>query len=233
MGAALGQLDAPKLASDLTAAEYDTVREEWLAARSAQQQTWRWSLASNGVLFAAILGSDARTKEPLLFVVLAAAAVLFATASQVIFLGEFQRMERAALFLRAREQALNAGLPRVAGQPPLLWETWRASAPPSRNTPWIPGAGPLIVAGLGLYAGMVAGGLVALGSAALDSAFSPDERILACVLGAVAGLLYAGVTVFALNLGRRLWSVRRLPADLTPLFEQDASSSKEPARVEA
>jgi hypothetical protein len=204
-----------ELASGLVLAEYQSVREEWLAARTAQHQTWQWSIAAIAVLLAATVGANARAQHSWLYVAGAAGAATFAIASQVIWLGELLRMERAALFLRGRELVLNRALPRVAGESPLLFETWRANRPVAAASPWIPGAGPLIVAGLALYAATACVAVAVLVTAAVDAKLSSGVRAFAWAASGLGTLAYLAVALYTCRLGIGLWHVRREPADLS------------------
>jgi hypothetical protein len=206
---------AVELASNLLVAEYQSVREEWLAARSAQHQTWQWSMAALAVLVAATVTAGSRAQHSWSFVLGATATVVFATASQVIWLGEFLRMERAALFLRGREAALHRTLPTVAGQVALRWEIWRANRPVGNASPWVPGAGLLVAAAMALYAIAAIAGIVVLVVAARDHLQSHSARVFAWITFGACAFGYVAVAGYTIRLGVGHWQVRREPADLS------------------
>jgi hypothetical protein len=77
-----------RLAAELRVAEYRSVRDEWMSSRDAHQHTLQWTLAAIAVLFAGILTSKIRYRQPELYVGLVGAAGLIATFSQAIWFGD-------------------------------------------------------------------------------------------------------------------------------------------------
>ena len=141
-----------RLEGELRVAEYSSVRTEWLASRDAQQHTFQWTLAALAVLLAGAISSNAREKQPYLFVALIGVEIAISTLSQAIWFGEVMRMERAALYLRGLEKALVEGFRGDKGFPPLMWESWRGHYPKDRSESlWISKAVPLILASFALY----------------------------------------------------------------------------------
>jgi len=204
--------DRNRLARELRVAEYESVREEWLASRDAQQHTLRWTIAAIAVLLAAVLGSDARDQQPFLYVAIAGALTGIAIASQAIWFGELMRMERASLFLRGIEVAvrdLDGGWP-----PPLVWDSWRASR---GHKPVITSAAPLLIACFAVYALLVIAGLTILFAAAADTQLSDPDRILAVALAFMAGALYIGTTFYLLCRARLIWQSFDQPAQFDHL----------------
>jgi hypothetical protein len=204
--------ESNRLAAELRVAEYESVREEWLASRDAQQHTLRWTLAAIAVLLAGVLGSDARNQQPFLYVAIAGAVTGVAIATQTIWFGELMRMERASLFLRGLEVAVR-DLDR-SWPPPLIWDSWRASR---GHRPVIASAAPLLIACFAIYALLATAGLTILCAAAADSQIPDPDRELALALALVLGAAYVGSTLYLLRQARLIWRSFDKPAQFDHL----------------
>lgn len=199
----------------LAIAEYSSVREEWLSSRAAQQQTFQWSLAAIAVLLAALVTVHSKPDHSAVYVAVAGATAVIALASEAIWLGELIRMERAALFLRSREQMIR----REAGTALLLWETWRAARPRDRNALWINVAGPSVIGGFALYNVAVLIAMFVLVVATRDPLLTRHTHVLAICSVIAIGVAYGGATAYALLRFRSLAGVRKRAADLVGYAE--------------
>lgn len=180
-----------KLADRLRLAEYESVRQEWLASRDVQQHTLQWTFAASAILLAGILNSDARSEEPFLYIALAAATAALSIFSQAVWFGEVVRMERAALFVRGLEASFAELLGEPDARAPLTWETWRSNPPPDRASPWIPPARTSIVGGFALFLLLTLAAVVILLSVVFDNGMPSGDRIAAGVFALLAIILYA------------------------------------------
>jgi hypothetical protein len=183
--------EASPLADRLRLAEYESVRQEWIASRDVQQHTLQWTFAASAILLAGILNSDARSEEPFLYVALAAATAALSIFSQAVWFGEVVRMERAALFVRGLEASFTELVKRPGERAPLTWETWRSNPPPDRTSPWIPPARTSIVGGFALFLLLTLAAVVILVSVAFDGGMPSGDRITAGAFAALAVALYA------------------------------------------
>lgn len=174
----------------LRLAEYESVRQEWLASRDVQQHTLQWTFAASAILLAGILNSDARSEEPFLYVALAAATAALSIFSQAVWFGEVVRMERAALFVRGLEASFAELGGEADGRAPLTWETWRSNPPADRASPWIPPARTSIVGGFALFLLLTLAAVVILVSVVFDSGVPSGDRIVAGAFAGLALLLY-------------------------------------------
>lgn len=183
--------ETPALADRLRLAEYESVRQEWLASRDVQQHTLQWTFAASAILLAGILNSDARGEEPFLYVALAAATAALSIFSQAVWFGEVVRMERAALFVRGLEASFAQLVKEPDERAPLTWETWRSNPPPDRTSPWIPPARTSIVGGFALFLLLTLAAVVILVSVVFDSGMPSGDRIAAGTFALLAVVLYA------------------------------------------
>lgn len=179
-------------------AEYESVRREWLESRTAQQQTFAWTLAGTTVLVAATFRSSMWTEAPWLYVMASAGLSVASLASFGIWFGEVSRMERASLYLRGLERDLGRMMVAADGRQPLLFERYRAVEPPDDGGAdylWVPKSSSLVKGALILYIGLPAFGLVMLGVAAFGgvSLKSSTAHVAAWVL--LVGLLLTAVRV--------------------------------------
>lgn len=179
-----------QLADQLRLAEYQSVRQEWLASRDVQQHTLQWTFAASAILLAGILNSDARSEEPFLYVALAAATAALSIFAQAVWFGEVVRMERAALFVRGLEASFAQLDPAGSDRAPLTWETWRSNPPSDRESPWIPPARTSIVGGFALYTLLALAAVVILFSVVFDGGIPPGDRIFAGILAITAMILF-------------------------------------------
>ncbi len=198
----------------LRAAEYTSVRTEWLASRDAQQHTLQWTLAALAILLAGILNSDARTHQPFLYVALAGVVAAMATLSLAIWFGEVMRMERAALYLRGLEQAVAAGMRSDQSLPPLMWERWRAYVPKTGNPLWVAKAAPVIIASFFLYGLIALAALVLLVAAATDSQIPSGDQAFAVAISVIAACLYLAVAVYVVKEALKIRRISDQPAAL-------------------
>jgi len=207
--------------TDLLLAEYQTVRQEWLDARQAQQQALQWTLGAFAVIFAAALNAHLRGSEPFLYLLAAVVISLGTVASQFIWFGEVTRMERASLFLRGRERELHSALDAEAvkavgiyGLSPWLWETWRANRPTDKKTPWVQKSVQAI-AGPVLYGLTFLTGITMLVDARwFEPHTTPGERMVALLSLVVVLGLYGLTTIQVLWTGVSLARHSALGADL-------------------
>jgi hypothetical protein len=181
-----------RFADRLRLAEYESVRQEWLASRDVQQHTLQWTFAASAILLAGILNSGARSDEPFLYVALAAATAALSIFSQAVWFGEVVRMERAALFVRGLEASFAQLVGDSGDRAPLTWETWRSNPPPDRTSPWIPPARTSIVGGFALFLLLMLAAVVILLSVVFDHGMPTGDRIIAGVFALLAIILYAG-----------------------------------------
>jgi hypothetical protein len=143
--------------------------------------------------------------------VFATAVVGFASSiSQAIWFGEALRMERAALYLRGREQELKIWLRSSPGESrpsPLSWETFRGVEPQDKSAPWVPKSKVSIMAAVSLYGIMWLAGTGLLAETTLfhASKLGDSEHALAYVFlgGSVAS--YVVVTAYILVVGRSVF----------------------------
>jgi len=202
----------------LLVAEYNTVREEWLQARASQQQTFQWTLATIGVIFAASLSADLRHKDLFLYILSSGGIGIVSVLSSAIWFGEVARMERAAMFLRGREASLmTIGMkaPNAPGLSPLLWESYRAQEPGSKSNPWVPKNTIGVFSGCALYWGLAAGAIIMLGDAALnDPVASTGEKRFALVIGSIIVAWLVGIALRLARLALRIRASSHLGADL-------------------
>ncbi len=201
---------------ELRAAEYTSVRTEWLLSRDAQQHTLQWTLAALAVILAGLLSSGVRKGQPFVFVAIAGLAVAIATFSQAIWFGEVMRMERAALFLRGLERAVSRGPVPAEGIPPLIWERWRGYRTKVRDPLWVSKAAPSIIASFALYGLMAVAGIVLLGYAAADHKLPDGDRSFALAIAITGGLLYLATTAY---LGWEAWRIKGV-SDKAPALDK-------------
>jgi hypothetical protein len=180
-----------RLADRLRIAEYESVRQEWLASRDVQQHTLQWTFAASAILLAGILNSDARSEEPFLYIALAAATAALSIFSQAVWFGEVVRMERAALFLRGLEASFTGLVGETGARAPLTWETWRSNPPPDQTSPWMPQARTSIVGVFALFLLLTLAAVVILLSVVFDNGMPSGDRITAGVFSLLAIALYA------------------------------------------
>jgi hypothetical protein len=179
------------LADRLRLAEYESVRQEWLASRDVQQHTLQWTFAASAILLAGILNSDARSDEPFLYIALAAATAALSIFSQAVWFGEVVRMERAALFVRGLEASFAQLAEGTGERAPLTWETWRSNPPSDRTSPWIPPARTSIIGGFALFLLLALAAVVILLTVVFDSGMPSGDRIVAGIFALLAIALYA------------------------------------------
>lgn len=182
--------ETQRFADQLRIAEYESVRQEWLASRDVQQHTLQWTFAASAVLLAGILSSDARSEEPFLYIALAAATAALSIFSQAVWFGEVVRMERAALFLRGLEASVADLVGETGTRAPLTWETWRSNPPPDRTSPWIPPARTSIVGGFALFLLLSLAAVVILLTVVFDNGMPSGDRIMAGGFALLAIVLY-------------------------------------------
>jgi hypothetical protein len=180
-----------KFANRLRLAEYESVRQEWIASRDVQQHTLQWTFAASAILLAGILNSGARSDQPFLYVALAAATAALSIFSQAVWFGEVVRMERAALFVRGLEASFAQLVGESGDRAPLTWETWRSNPPPDRTSPWIPPARTSIVGGFALFLLLMMAAVVILLSVVFDNGMPTGDRITAGAFALLAVVLYA------------------------------------------
>jgi len=185
-------------------AEYGTVRDEWRDSRTAQQQTFAWTLAGVAVVIAATFNASVRSEQPFLYVLAGVIVATYGLASFGIWFGEVSRMERAALYLRGLERDVGKLDVRVGGREPLVFERFRASRP-SSDSPWVPKSSSLVVGALCIYGALPLLGLTILvDAAAVSNASTAGIRTLAWVLVVPVAVIYlTGMTYFAVA----AWSV--------------------------
>lgn len=128
------------LRTELVVQEYLSLRNESLAAKQNQQSILQWSMATVGIGVAAVFATSALLFDPKTHArqwILLADVVIFGVAIPVlaalafaIWLGELERMERAGMYLRAREQSLNgrsrlgpASVSKPEAMKLILWES--------------------------------------------------------------------------------------------------------------
>jgi|SRR5436305_713339 len=210
-----GSIQEGELATKMRVVEYETVRDEWISARDAQQHTLQWTLAALVVLFAAVLGSKARQHQPELYVGLAFGAGLVAIFSQGIWWGEVSRMERASLFLRGLEVSISRLTKSLGGPPPVSWNTWRGS-PPAHNPddPWIGTAWLQIAGSFCLYLSLTCAAAAILIFAARDDTLpSADQKFATCSV-IVLGGIYLIVTAYMGFRAISIWRSKGKAPDL-------------------
>jgi hypothetical protein len=198
--------------AELFVAEYQSVRDEWLQARAAQQQVLAWTSGPLVLLVAALVHSNTRLHQPLLYLIGASLLTAASLASAFIWFGDVMRMERASLFLRGRERLvwladgpseINTGF----APSPLLWETWRAV--PRVTSHWTPKAAPSLVGAAAIYAGLTASGLAFL----IDGATTRTNvtpHLSQTNHGIAVGLLVAAAVVSACAAAYLAYIARRL-----------------------
>ncbi|HEX5924187.1 MAG TPA: hypothetical protein VFY45_10170 [Baekduia sp.] len=191
----------------LVVAEYTSVRSEWLEARDAQQQSMQWTFAAIAVILAGIFSKDLRNTDPFVYA-LGTAVVAFASSlSQAIWFGEALRMERAALYLRGREQQLRMWLQPSSNESSswpavLAWETFRATRPDKQHgdrvaaMPRVVNSAVSIVAAICLYGVMWLAGIGLLAEATFSHASKLDgtEHTIAYWLFGGAAVTYLVIT---------------------------------------
>jgi hypothetical protein len=112
--------------SDVTTAlmtEYETLRRESLDSITHRTQIASFGLAGVGALFTAVaLIQDFSAQSGLVIVLTSVAIPLSSALILVMWLGEFERMERAGCYLHWLESRINDHL----GTRSLAWESWLA-----------------------------------------------------------------------------------------------------------
>jgi hypothetical protein len=124
----------------LLAAEYASLRDESAQARQAQQSVLQWSLGAASVLLAGAVAftskeSPASSATAVFLLIYGFGMPAFAAAAFMAWFGELIRMERAGMFLRARERQLwpvrapaDPGSYVTEGDawqhPIMMWENW-------------------------------------------------------------------------------------------------------------
>jgi hypothetical protein len=195
--------------SDISIAEYNSVRTDCLQGLAGQQSILAWSFAAIGVIFAAGL----TLKAPGLAHTTTIRAGLFGLAvpaiafgASVAWLGEIFRMERDAHFLRLMERTTWTEEQREAkavtdawvGRTPLLYNAWVAhSEPIGRNR--VVG----YIGGLIIYSSFVFGGF------AVCAILVDSDRLVIMVAEAIASFGYVAATFFQL---RHILDYSKLPA---------------------
>jgi hypothetical protein len=173
----------------LVAAEYSSVRQEWLDSAQAQQTTFQWTLAAAALIIGAILTGDVRGSEQFLYLLGALTLYALTVASSAIFIGALLRQERAALYLRGREESLAALAGTSLVPSPLLFERFRGYKPASK-TPWIPKSTSTVIGGSFIYCTLGAFALALLFDAWLrEPHTSENGRLAAAVLFIAASLI--------------------------------------------
>jgi len=202
-------------ARDFVLAEYQTVRQEWLESRSAQQHTFSWTLATVAAVLAAAMASDARTEQPFLYLVAASFIIAASTAAQAIWFGEVTRMERAAFYLRGLEHDIAAHGPRWGRRPPLQFERFRGLAPESDDVDWIPKSNTLIVGAFGMY-GVLAclGGAMLIDLATASAHHYNNHEPLAIAAVCTFGVVYLASTIFLCLLALEIRTIASKIPDL-------------------
>lgn len=128
--------DRTRARFDFLAREYDTVRAEHLASRSAQQAVVTAALASAAAVFVGLLSVWKKTD---LRIGILSLAPLFLAALWGMWFGEVVRIARTSLFLWELEQVVNAELRDRTQQAfgsgldpasALHWEGWMRGANP-------------------------------------------------------------------------------------------------------
>ena len=106
--------------SDILLKEYETLRQEILAAMSSRNSILSFGLATIGAILTASLATQTGPSPSLLSSLILELAVL-AISIFVLFmwLGEYQRMQRAGKFLVGLEKRIN----EIASKKLLTWET--------------------------------------------------------------------------------------------------------------
>jgi hypothetical protein len=173
-----------KLASDLVKSEYDSLRQESVQARTAQQQILQWSLAAFSAIFAAglVLAGQANINVRegfggLVFIVVFGFALPgLITGSCWSWLGELARMERVGYYLRGLEQHLSGLRTGSSLLPcgPLHWETYLSTGI-SRKTGFGKRKQLLgYVGSLGLYFGSLCVSIAIFIAALREHVFGPN-----------------------------------------------------------
>jgi hypothetical protein len=178
------------LANKLRVAEYESVRQEWIASRDVQQHTLQWTFAASAALIAGIVASEARNDVPFLYVCIAAATAALSIFSQAVWFGEVVRMERAALFVRGLELSYSELRQIDDGRAPLTWETWRSNPPTDSSVPWIHPARTSIVGGFAIFLLLTLAAVIILLSVTVDNGLPTGDRITAGIFAVLAIATY-------------------------------------------
>lgn len=106
--------------SDILLKEYETLRQEILAAMSGRNSILSFGLATIGAIFTASLATQTGSTPSLLSsLILELAVPAISVFVLFIWLGEYQRMQRAGKFLVGLEKRIN----EIASKELLTWET--------------------------------------------------------------------------------------------------------------
>jgi len=138
--AADSEADRLRARLDFLAREYDTIRAEHLASRSAQQTVATAALASAAVVFAALLTVWKNTN---LRIGILSFAPIFLAALWGMWFGEVLRIARTSSFLSELEDIINKQLRDRAGRPDRAGQDHRTDldspSAPHRNKKKYPG----------------------------------------------------------------------------------------------
>jgi hypothetical protein len=192
---------------DLVLAEYQSVRQEWLESRSAQQQTFTWTLAAISIIVSAIITSaDLRPDRPFLYAVAASLVVIAALSGQAIWFGEISRMERAALYLRRLERELDEAGIRIGQRPALQFERFRGRQGPS-GEPWVPKSASLVVGTFAMYCATSLLGIIMLADVAhYTPHVKPSLSVLAAIDAGVLLVAWLTSTLWMARTAVRIWT---------------------------
>jgi uncharacterized membrane protein YbhN (UPF0104 family) len=217
--------DSSRLRDELVVQEYLSLRNESLAAKQNQQSVLQWSMATVGIGVAAVFATSAVLFDPKTHArqwILIADVVIFGIAIPVlaalafaIWLGELERMERAGMYLRAKEQSVNgratltpASLSKPHAMDLILWESMLAH--PGRSNPYRKnriGAGASCLLFSAVFGGSLASAVfILVGSGTMRTLLQPTGQLTCVLIAGVAAVGFAfwfGKQVLAFNRGTR------------------------------